>query len=227
MREKWGKQVSGKEKKRRKEKGQLDRCYCLLCSSCPAIQRGKVCKSCACALNALKVFKSWTALLYSACFRLNQSSILPSVSLPPLSPSLQVASSGGLPWRLQTVRHLGFGFCLLGARGKLAEPTVCLHCSFPIPLGPNPCSCSSFGGGKTSRRVRKAPAVPPKARVPKRLWGIEQRGYGDGPGQSSNRSWRFWLMCLFSQKLQRSKRNWLKCRWGQEGQTKHLMSWVY
>ena len=49
-------------------------------------------------------------------------------------------------------RQLGFGFCLLGAKGELAEPAVCLHCSFLTPLGPSACSCSSAGGGETGRK---------------------------------------------------------------------------
>lgn len=89
MRERERKQMSGNEKKR-KEKGQLGWYYCLLCSPCPARQRFK----------ALKVLKSCTALLHSACFRLNQSSVFLQSSCPastPDPPSLQVASSGGFP----------------------------------------------------------------------------------------------------------------------------------
>lgn len=84
-------------------------------------------------LPSLKGSAGGTAILSSAHFRLSRSSTLPSVFRPlHPSPSLQVAASGEFPRRLGTVRHLGFGFCLLGARGELAEPIVCLHCSHLI-----------------------------------------------------------------------------------------------
>lgn len=162
--------------------------WLLLCSPSAARQRRKLPK----CFPSPKGFASSTAVLSSAHFRLSHSGILPLVFLPPPhpSPSLQVAASGGFPWRLETVRHLGFGFCLLG---ELAEPIVYLHCSCLTLLGPRPCSCSSSGRCKTGRRVRMMPAVSQKAGVPE---GWERRGDGEGPGQSPNRTFEWYAVFL-------------------------------
>lgn len=154
-------------------------------------------KMCKC-FKSSKGLKCCTACLppLSAPFRLNHWSLIPSVPNPL---SLWVASSGGFLWRLETGRHVGCGFCLLGAKRELAEPTVCLHCVFLTPLGPSPCSCSRLGRGKTVG-VRMVPVVSLKAGFPEEL---EQDEDGDGPRQSSDRSWRFWQTHQFFQKSPR------------------------
>ena len=143
------KQVKEREKKRSKEKGQSGRNFCLCCRPCPARQRrGWYKKSPTSPLQSVKVFKSCTAGLSIGS---GQIEPVKHSSLNLLVPPPLPFSEGGFIQKISRKvrdRHLGFGFCLLGGRGELGEPTVCLHCSFLTPQCPTACSCSRSGGGK-------------------------------------------------------------------------------